>query len=498
MALISFSAFGKPKPQPADWTQEELAEIYRVLHLLQKAGVSICLDRGLTDKHEPWCAFFDPAGEDVFLHIARIDGAYILVSEIINIRVSGPTLRAATARFEEAIGVVLEGNRDRQSKIVTHPAAQLMFSLAAVFLVIKAKSATASEYSAIGSEDAEFAAMAKVRALLARIQETVDNPALVAALVAAVALGSSSTSLGELGLTEGDRNKIQALVEKIEENAQSAEGGDVQVASVAPQTAGEAAAGTQAAAKAQERGPDRSLSEEPEAAQVDLEDTGPVTIETAHVADQAENDGLEEPVVVAEEPFDAHQTGSDVVVVADLDGQPLGSGSGSSSLFSVIDGMAGSDQSQGGYTVVDLSPDVDLDFSGLTVVARASEASEIVPLLQTDQVLDQDSSTGALVSSLGSSPEISNGIGIASTSPAAVFDSFLEQVAGLVDAFGEFDLYNYANSTYRHVIIVDSDSRNLDGGDLAYLSGEIRDGFSVSLIGSREMIDTFIEETTPA
>jgi hypothetical protein len=64
---------------PRDWTNQELASIYRVKHLLDAAQIPTELDRGLSDEGEPWCVFCTLEA-DVFIHLSRIDGLYWLDS----------------------------------------------------------------------------------------------------------------------------------------------------------------------------------------------------------------------------------------------------------------------------------------------------------------------------------------------------------------------------------------------------------------------------------
>lgn len=64
---------------PLDWTNQELASIYRVKHLLDAAQIPTELDRGVSDEGDPWCVFCTLEG-DVFIHLSRIDGLYWLDS----------------------------------------------------------------------------------------------------------------------------------------------------------------------------------------------------------------------------------------------------------------------------------------------------------------------------------------------------------------------------------------------------------------------------------
>lgn len=60
-----------------DWSNQELAHLYRVKRLLDLAGVSNSIDRGLSDEGDPWFVFCD-ATDEVFIHLCRIDGVYFL------------------------------------------------------------------------------------------------------------------------------------------------------------------------------------------------------------------------------------------------------------------------------------------------------------------------------------------------------------------------------------------------------------------------------------
>ena len=62
-----------------DWTNQELADLYRVKRLLDAAGVPNSLDRGLTDEGDPWLVLVDHDGE-VFIHLCRLNAVYILDS----------------------------------------------------------------------------------------------------------------------------------------------------------------------------------------------------------------------------------------------------------------------------------------------------------------------------------------------------------------------------------------------------------------------------------
>lgn len=83
-SVASLDLFQKTKVSgPAfvdrDWSNQELADLYRVKRMLDAAGVSIDVDRGLTDEGDPWFLFLNAQGE-VFIHLCRLDQLYILDS----------------------------------------------------------------------------------------------------------------------------------------------------------------------------------------------------------------------------------------------------------------------------------------------------------------------------------------------------------------------------------------------------------------------------------
>ena len=134
---------GVPSARPTfspgtDWTNQELADLWRVKRLLEAAGVPVELARGVTDEGDPWAAFCDSEGE-VFVHLARFDGAYLLAAP----RLAEP-LRGAD--FSELIAAYtgVKGERGappagrvvalRGGAVMLHPAAALAALVWSVYL----------------------------------------------------------------------------------------------------------------------------------------------------------------------------------------------------------------------------------------------------------------------------------------------------------------------------------------------------------------------------
>lgn len=77
----SVSLDGRKRPQiiVSDWSNQELADLYRAFSIVQAAQPNLEADRGITDEGDPWFSISNAQG-DVFLHICRINGEYILDS----------------------------------------------------------------------------------------------------------------------------------------------------------------------------------------------------------------------------------------------------------------------------------------------------------------------------------------------------------------------------------------------------------------------------------
>jgi hypothetical protein len=85
-----------------DWSNQELADLYRVEALLAQANIRIRTTRGVSDEGDPWFVFCYPDGE-VFVHLARIDGLYILDGPGLDSVISGPNFAALIDRFANAV-----------------------------------------------------------------------------------------------------------------------------------------------------------------------------------------------------------------------------------------------------------------------------------------------------------------------------------------------------------------------------------------------------------
>ncbi|WP_281978537.1 hypothetical protein [Pseudorhizobium flavum] len=115
-----------------DWTNQELADLYRVEAILVQSNVKISSARGLSDQGDPWFAFCREDGE-VFVHIARITGCYLLDSPRLSAPLTGNNFREIVERFVKNLAehapvgnvVQLRPTGGRDDVVRLHPAMML-------------------------------------------------------------------------------------------------------------------------------------------------------------------------------------------------------------------------------------------------------------------------------------------------------------------------------------------------------------------------------------
>lgn len=143
--LSFFQRSPRYAPAPAaDWSQQELAEFYRVEAALLRAGIRVGTDRGLSDEKEPWFVFYRTDDGEVVIHFARIDGEYLI---------AGPAYEEVARGFDFTSMVrnmvarhPLIRRTDRGDNISIHPAALLVAVVGTAFF--KSGEARAAESGA--------------------------------------------------------------------------------------------------------------------------------------------------------------------------------------------------------------------------------------------------------------------------------------------------------------------------------------------------------------
>lgn len=89
--VVAFEAY-KPNPQ-RPWRNDELAELYRAVDILGRAGLAIETDMGMSDEGDPWFAFCRADNGEVIVHCARINGFFVANSIAIDQTFRGTNFR---------------------------------------------------------------------------------------------------------------------------------------------------------------------------------------------------------------------------------------------------------------------------------------------------------------------------------------------------------------------------------------------------------------------
>jgi len=115
--VFAFPNRGKG-PQP--WTNDELAELYRVVDLLGRAGLSVATDIGMSDEGDPWFVFCRADNEEVIAHFARIDGIFVAASIAVDETYRGANFRQIVDRMVSSQPLVVP-SPGPGSRLLLHP-----------------------------------------------------------------------------------------------------------------------------------------------------------------------------------------------------------------------------------------------------------------------------------------------------------------------------------------------------------------------------------------
>jgi hypothetical protein len=125
MAAELLSFFRPAVGAHGDWSAQEIAEFYRVEAALVQAGVSVIVDRGISDEGDPWFVFCRAADHEVIVHFARIAGQYIIATEAMGQTSTGKDFRRLLTEFVSRNPSLLPLSSGGGAKLFLHPAALL-------------------------------------------------------------------------------------------------------------------------------------------------------------------------------------------------------------------------------------------------------------------------------------------------------------------------------------------------------------------------------------
>lgn len=124
---VTVVAFPQARARNRDWTQDELAELYRVVDILGRAGVQTFIDMGLSDEGEPWLVVCRSDNGDVLAHFARIDGQFVAASTAIDETFRGANFRQIVDRLarSQPLMVPLAQTEGGGARLYMHPSVVL-------------------------------------------------------------------------------------------------------------------------------------------------------------------------------------------------------------------------------------------------------------------------------------------------------------------------------------------------------------------------------------
>ena len=129
-------SFLRPRHQvDRDWTQEELAQFYRVEAALIRSGLLIDVERGITDEGDPWFIFCRQDNGEVIAHFARIRDQYVIASSAFPGVVRGKDFALLISELMRSSPLPVPREIRQAQNIYLHPAAMLVALLATAFMV---------------------------------------------------------------------------------------------------------------------------------------------------------------------------------------------------------------------------------------------------------------------------------------------------------------------------------------------------------------------------
>lgn len=193
-----------------DWTQQELAEFYRVETVLIQSGVSLETDRGLSDEGDPWFVFCRPQTGDVIVHFARHGSDYIAAGGALDGVLRGRSFRDIIDSFMSRQPIVVSGGKSPETTLLLHPAALLSAFVATAFFLFTnsdaeaAQDAKAQDADALDPKETQAAAPSSHARMPAAFQVLIEAAGLAGNRDAWMTLSTVAIafSLGVSGLQE--------------------------------------------------------------------------------------------------------------------------------------------------------------------------------------------------------------------------------------------------------------------------------------------------------
>ena len=144
-------SFFRRASQSDDWSQQELAEFYRVESALLQSGLSVTTDRGRSDEGDPWFVFCRADNDEVIAHFARVDHEYVVASCFHPVPARGRDFRTLIRDMLDLHPLMLPVRRRTGQKVFLHPSALLLAMLASSYFLSNEKEVI-GEHGGTGAE----------------------------------------------------------------------------------------------------------------------------------------------------------------------------------------------------------------------------------------------------------------------------------------------------------------------------------------------------------
>ena len=124
-----------PSPSKREgWSNQETAEFFRISHFMEQAGLSVELEKGVTDEGDPWLVFIRRDTGDVIAHFARINGRFISVSSVTDSIFEGPNVRSVVDQMLNRHPLMIPSSGSK-GKLFLHPGVVLSAFVAAAYFM---------------------------------------------------------------------------------------------------------------------------------------------------------------------------------------------------------------------------------------------------------------------------------------------------------------------------------------------------------------------------
>ncbi|WP_367715674.1 hypothetical protein AB2N04_16685 [Nitratireductor sp. GISD-1A_MAKvit] len=175
----------------SDWSNQDLAELYRVEAVLIQAGFSLETERGLSDEGDPWFVYCLKDSGEVVVHFARIDGMCVAASPFVQKLLHGPDLGSVARQFvSENPTALLPLTESHREDVRLHPASLLTIFVASILVMDmrsgNAQAASEMQHVSPGADIQDGVSSLSSTALVSDINRAHEQGLLLAGIALAV------------------------------------------------------------------------------------------------------------------------------------------------------------------------------------------------------------------------------------------------------------------------------------------------------------------------